>query len=126
MNREDREAFEEAVEIAVERLRHGEAEAETVAYLKRLDYVSAEFAVNIAQRRLQRQRREATNNYSVPHSCDVTRARARGHIHLLRNARRCRPLRCALTSLRRIGGPGAALPGTPSAPKRSLPKPARQ
>jgi hypothetical protein len=66
MNREDREAFAEAVEIAVERLRHGEAEAETVAYLKRLDYVSAESAVNTAQRRLQRQRREATNIIPFP------------------------------------------------------------
>ncbi len=61
INKEDREAFEEAVEIAVERLQRGEAEAETVAYLKRLDYVSAEFALNTAQRELRKQRQEASN-----------------------------------------------------------------
>ena len=48
------------------RLQHGEAEAETVAYLKRLDYVSVKFAVNTAQRRLLKQQRGASNVIQFP------------------------------------------------------------
>jgi len=61
MSDEDREAFEDAVEIALERLQHGEAEADVRAYLRRLDYKSVEFVVDTAQRRLLRQRQEACN-----------------------------------------------------------------
>jgi len=56
MNKEDREAFEEAVEIAIERLRCGDTVEHVRAFLKQLDYASAEFAVNAAQRELRKQR----------------------------------------------------------------------
>ena len=59
--KEDGAAFEEAVEIAVDRLRHGDSVEHVRAFLKQLDYASAEFAVNTAQRELRRQRREACN-----------------------------------------------------------------
>ena len=61
MNKEDRVAFAEAVEIAVERLRDGDSVEHVRAFLRQLDYASAEFAVNAAQRELRRQRREASN-----------------------------------------------------------------
>jgi len=58
---DDRESFEEAVQIAVERLQRGEAEATVRAYLWRLDYKSVEFVVNTAQTELRKQRLDASN-----------------------------------------------------------------
>jgi len=59
--KEDGVAFEEAVEIAVERLRCGDTVEHVRAFLWQLDYAAVDFAVNAAQRELRRQRREATN-----------------------------------------------------------------
>jgi len=54
MTKEDREAFEEAVEIAVERLIRGDTVEYVRAFLRQLDYASVDFAIRTAQYRLPR------------------------------------------------------------------------
>ena len=66
MTSEDREAFAEAVEIAVERLRCGNTVERVHAFLRQLDYASVEFVVDTAQREPRRQRQEACNVIQFP------------------------------------------------------------
>jgi len=56
MTKDEREAFEEAVEIAVDRLRHGDSVEYVPAFLCQLDYKSLEYVVDTAQRELRKQR----------------------------------------------------------------------
>jgi len=70
MTKDEREAFEEAVEIAVDRLRRGDSVEYVPAFPCQLDYKSVECVVDTAQRELRKQRSQQRHT-TVPNSCDV-------------------------------------------------------